>query len=245
MQIAVLSDLHLGEKDELDQFYRNIGAEEKLHHLLSYLEKNVDKIILLGDIFETLRGRKYSREDRLVKILKLYPKITQSILENKKYQLIQGNHDLVTGKLLGAKEMLNIRQDGVNMAFFHGHQIDPLVAGFWVKNFEKVGVWLGGWLERWGFDITKTGNIMSKVKSLNNQWNVGDFEKFSALMANEMNCDIVVTGHSHHPMKIEIESTLFLNSGTRVAGRQDLVIIDTASKQYDVHKKFNSSSQYY
>ena len=30
MQIAVLSDLHLGKKNKLDQFARNPGAEERL-----------------------------------------------------------------------------------------------------------------------------------------------------------------------------------------------------------------------
>ena len=56
MQIAVLSDLHLGRKDKLDQFYRNPGAEGKLENLFEYLESHVDKIILLGAVFETLRG---------------------------------------------------------------------------------------------------------------------------------------------------------------------------------------------
>ena len=48
MQIAVISDLHLGRKDKLDQFNRNQGAEARLYTLLRYLENHVDKIILLG-----------------------------------------------------------------------------------------------------------------------------------------------------------------------------------------------------
>ena len=69
MQIAVLSDLHLGEKDKIDQFHRHVGAEQKLYHLLNYLEGHVDKIILLGDIFETLRGRTMNTHKTLVSIL--------------------------------------------------------------------------------------------------------------------------------------------------------------------------------
>ena len=45
MQIAVISDLHLGRKDKLDQFNRNQGAEAQLYTLLRYLENHVDKII--------------------------------------------------------------------------------------------------------------------------------------------------------------------------------------------------------
>ena len=120
MQIAVLSDIHLGVKDELDQFYRNDGAEEQLNYLLNYLENQVDKIVLLGDIFETLRGRKYSKQKRLIKVLEAYPVLTANIIENPKYELIQGNHDFITGKLLNAQESLIIDEDNVKMAFFHG-----------------------------------------------------------------------------------------------------------------------------
>jgi len=243
MQIAVLSDIHLGVKDELDQFYRNDGAEEQLNYLLSYLENQVDKIVLLGDIFETLRGRQYSKQKRLVKILEAYPVLTANIIENPKYELIQGNHDFITGKLLNAQESLILNEDNVKMAFFHGHQVDGIVEDFWTRNFEKIGVWLGGWCERFGLDITKSGNLRSKFKALNNEWKVGAFEKACATLGNSMGCDIVVTGHSHHPMKVEIDDTLFLNSGTRVAARQDLIIIDTNSKQYEVYKKFDPRSQ--
>ena len=65
MQIAVLSDLHLGKKNKLDQFARNPGAEERLYKLLNYLESQVDKIILLGDIFETMRRGFNSSEKEL------------------------------------------------------------------------------------------------------------------------------------------------------------------------------------
>jgi len=243
MQIAVISDLHLGRKDKLDQFYRNQGAEAQLHTLLKYLENNVDKIILLGDIFETLRGRTPNHTAELEMTLKHYPRIAKKILTNKKYVLIQGNHDACTGSLLGATEMLKIKDNGTSIAFFHGHQLDPIVGNFWNKNFEKIGVWFGGWLERMGMDITRKGNIASKIRAINNQWRAGGFEKLAASMASEMGADIVVTGHSHHPMKIEYADALFLNSGTRVCARQDMVLIDTTAHTYDVFKKFNASSQ--
>ena len=49
MQVAVISDLHLGRKNKLDQFNRNPGAEAQLYQLLKYLENHVDRIVLLGD----------------------------------------------------------------------------------------------------------------------------------------------------------------------------------------------------
>ena len=245
MQIAVISDLHLGKKDRLDQFNRNQGAEAQLYILLRYLENHVDKIVLLGDVFETLRSRTLNYESRLRAILKHYPKISNKLLNNNKYTLIQGNHDIITGKVLKAPEMLKIRDNGTSIVFFHGHQLDPVTGDFWVKNFERMGVWFGGWLERMGIDVTRKSNVSSKLKALNDQWKVGKFEKAAAALAPELGADIVVTGHSHHPMKVEFDEALFLNSGTRVCGRQDLVLIDTSAHTYDVHKTFNAESQNY
>ena len=244
MQIAVISDLHLGIKDKLDQFNRNPGAETQLHSLLAYLEGHVDKIILLGDVFETLRGKSLNKKKTLSSIIKAYPRIAEKITGNNKYLLVQGNHDKITGSVFGAMDLIKIKDGNSQIAFFHGHQLDPEVGTFWVKNFEATGCWLGGWLERFGIDITKSGNLRSKTKALESQWGVGAFEHAACKMGERLNCDVVVTGHSHHPMKVEIGNTLFLNSGARVAGRQDMVIIDTTAHQYDVYKKFNAESQH-
>jgi UDP-2,3-diacylglucosamine pyrophosphatase LpxH len=244
MQIAVLSDLHLGEKDKLDQFHRHVGAEQKLYHLLNYLEGHVDKIILLGDIFETLRGRTMNTRTTLVNILQTYPEFTNKILDNDKYELLQGNHDLITVDLLNAKENLIIKDRGQNMCFFHGHQLDPEVADFWTRNFEHFGVWAGGWFARMGLDWTRSMNEMSKQKALRHEWVAAKFEEKAAQLGRAAGCNIVVTGHSHHPMKVEYGDTLYLNSGTRVAARQDLIIIDTAATTYDIYKEFDSDSQH-
>ncbi len=243
VQIAVISDLHLGRKDKLDQFNRNPGAEAQLYQLLDYLETHVDKIVLLGDIFETLRSKTLNKTKELKTILQYYPKFANKISNGGKYVLVKGNHDLVTGAVLGASEYLTIKENNKNILFFHGHQLDSVVADFWTKNFENVGVWLGGWLERMGIDITKKANASSKFKSLNNLWKVGGFEIAATALGKKLNADIIVTGHSHHPMKVEIENHLFLNSGTRVGGRQDMIILDTNINDYEIYKKFDPSSQ--
>ena len=240
MQIAVLSDLHLGRKDKLDQFSRNPGAEQALYDLLFNLETSVDKIVLLGDIFETLRGRTLNVRKELEHILKMYPLITKKILEDDKYILISGNHDAVTTKALNAPDWIRLKDHGTSISFFHGHQFDPFVADFWTQNFETVGVWLGGGLERFGLDITRKGNLSSKLKALADQWKVGKFERLAAAMGEDLKSDLVVTGHSHHPMKVEFDNTLFLNSGTRVAGRQDMIILDTSNQEYEVYKQYQA-----
>ena len=236
MQIAVLSDLHLGRKNALDQFYRNPDAEHKLNSLLIRLEKSVDKIVLLGDIFETLRGKFPGQSSELKKILKSYPFIARRVMEDPRYFLIQGNHDLVTGKVLNARETLILKDGETSICFFHGHQVDPWYGSKLRTLVCNLGIWAGGRLEAAGMDITRGGNLKSKAKSKNNQWLPERFEELSVKFANKMGCDVAVTGHSHHPMKVEYDNGLFLNSGTWVAGREELVLIDTSAGLYEVHK---------
>ena len=167
----------------------------------------------------------------------------EKVLYNEKNVLVKGNHDLVTGEVLNAMEFLTIKENNTKIVFFHGHQLDPYVADFWTRNFEKVGVWGGGWLERLGVDITRGGNIRSRDKALNDKWKFGRFELPATLMGRKMGADVIVTGHSHHPMKVEVGDHLFLNSGSRVCGRQDMIILDTDAGEYEVYKQFDVSSQ--
>jgi predicted phosphodiesterase len=246
VQIAVLSDMHLGRKDGLDQFARNPGAESRLYNLLNYLEGHVDKIVLLGDIFEVYRSKWFGNwafERELDAVMHCYPQIALKILCDPQYELVQGNHDFPTKKLLRAREFYEIDADGKKLLFLHGHQFDAQTEDFWARHFEKFGCWAGGWLERMGMDLTAKMNLKSKIKSLNDEWSVSKFERLAAEFGKSRGADIVITGHSHHPMKAEIDGVLFMNSGTRVAGRQDLLLLDTATDSYEVHKKFNFSSQ--
>ena len=241
MQIAVLSDMHLGRKDGLDQFARNPGAESRLYNLLDYLEEHVDKIVLLGDIFDVYRTKLFGNwafERELKAIMHAYPQLSVKILCHPKYEIIQGNHDYPTKKVLRAREFYEVNADNKKLLFFHGHQLDPQTEGVWTRHFEKFGCWAGGWLERMGMDLTAKMNMKSKIKALNNEWPMSKFENLAAKLGEDRGADIVVTGHSHHPMKVEIGNVLFMNSGARVAGRQDMLLLDTSTDTYEVHKKF-------
>ena len=51
MKIAVISDLHLGRGDAADLFGHD---DAEFLRFLDFLEGNFERIVLLGDIFETL-----------------------------------------------------------------------------------------------------------------------------------------------------------------------------------------------
>ena len=51
MKVAVISDLHLGNGGPSDNFGHD---DAEFLKFLSYLERNFEKVVLLGDIYETL-----------------------------------------------------------------------------------------------------------------------------------------------------------------------------------------------
>lgn len=58
MEIAIISDLHIGSGDQTDRFGHD---DYEFLRFLDFLESNFSRIVLLGDVFETLTGRKYGQ----------------------------------------------------------------------------------------------------------------------------------------------------------------------------------------
>ena len=95
-------------------------------------------------------------------------------------------------------------------------------------------IWLGGWLERMGFGITSRIDGSPNSKVLVETPKPGRFEQAAVLMAKGVGADVVVTGHTHRAKRLEIGDHLYLNSGTCVSGRRELLLLDTAAKIFRV-----------
>jgi len=116
MQIAVLSDLHLGAKDPLDRFARVEDAERHLVDFMRELEGSVDRVVLCGDVFETLRGPLPGPSKRELDLaMAAYPEIARRVTEDPKYVLVQGNHDTIAGATMGAPEFHRERDHGLEL----------------------------------------------------------------------------------------------------------------------------------
>jgi UDP-2,3-diacylglucosamine pyrophosphatase LpxH len=232
MQIAVLSDLHLGRRNELDRFARTKRCvEPKFLALLRHLERHVDKIVLLGDIFETLKGpHPGSTRDELRGALESYPEIARRAVDDPRYQLVHGNHDVVAKDALGALEFFEVEDRDQRLVFFHGHQLDPLTRGRALLS--RAGCWLGGWLERVGVDVTPH-DAVARPDSTFSEYD-GYFERAAVALGASRGADIIVTGHTHRAMRAEHGERLFMNSGSCVAGRRELLLLDTARGRYEV-----------
>ncbi|MFO0725321.1 MAG: metallophosphoesterase family protein [Myxococcota bacterium] len=236
MQIAVLSDFHLGAKDHLDRFGRDREAESRVLKLFDELERSVDRIVLLGDIFETLRGRQLGRRGmhhELSSALTAYPSIARRALDHKKYQLVLGNHDAILDETHRVPELFRIEADKMKLLFFHGHQLDPIARG--EAPLSRFSVWLGGWLERIGLGITKVADkFEGKILRDGHGIDPGRFERGAVAMGEADGADVVITGHTHRAARAEISGTLYMNSGTCVGGRREMLLLDTGAKRFEV-----------
>jgi predicted phosphodiesterase len=231
MKLAVISDLHLGAGDLADGFGHDDG---EFLRFLTFLERNFERVILLGDIWETLQSRRLgSAREELALARAMHPELARRF-ERPRYSYVHGNHDLVAG-LLGVPDELALEADGVRLLFTHGHQNDDLMARRrWLS---ELGVWLGGWIRRVGLgafyrlcaklDEARGGLSLDGTRCAFQRWAVAE--------AARRDFDVVVTGHTHRAARTEHGSRLFLNSGSCSAGKLSFLSIDTRRGDYAVN----------
>src|SRR5512144_2826576 len=96
MQIAVISDLHLGPGDASDAF----GHQDAMFaRFLHQLENDFERIILLGDIWETLTSRRpYDAVEGLRRSRETHRAIAGRFA-SPQYVYVHGNHDLIASRI--------------------------------------------------------------------------------------------------------------------------------------------------
>jgi predicted phosphodiesterase len=228
MLVAVISDLHLGAGDRADAFEHE---DNEFLRFLDYLESHFERIVLLGDIWETLTAPKPGmQEAELLRAQAAHPEIHRRFLRSK-YRYVHGNHDLVAGPVMGAPDEYFLETDGLRLLFNHGHQGDGLCMG--ARPLSEFGVWLGGWLRRGGFH--RTYSSFASMEHLRSQKPESCAVRRWALShgANR-SADIVVTGHTHQATKAFAGARLFLNSGACAHGNISYLALDTRQHHYEV-----------
>ena len=233
MQVAVISDLHLGVGDRSD---RSGHRSDKFLNFLDFLEANFERIILLGDIWDpmTTPGRVNAREGlRLCR--EAHTALSDRFATKKPYTYVHGNHDFAAGALEGAPEHYTLEADGVRILFTHGHHHDVLVRHApWLADF---GVWLGGWLLRMRMSplYSFAERIDSARCGLSIHAKACSFQRWAVEHARHRRADVVVTGHTHLPLKRQHDDVLFLNSGSCTQGRFTFLSLDTKKSDYAVN----------
>jgi predicted phosphodiesterase len=232
VNIAVISDLHLGSEDGVDSFGH---VDREFLRFLDYLEQNFERIVLLGDIWETLTPRcPFSARRGLREARERHSDIARRF-ERPGYTYIHGNHDLVAAQVDAAPEQWSLDVDGKRLLFMHGHRHDRLINV--ARHIVELGVFIGGWIRRAGWHrlyqyLDQLDQQRSAV-SLDAQ--SCSFQAWAMNVAARAQADIVVTGHTHVPVSTEHGRRLYMNSGSCSRGRYTYLALDTRRDVYGVH----------
>ncbi len=227
MRIATFGDLHLGHRPVLDKF---LGEEDRLLRLDDHLSRTHDRIILMGDIYQTDYGSyPGSRSDVLEAILKRYSRIVRRWSTAHHYSLF-GNHDLITQKLLGNLKQIRLLKDNWRIWLTHGHQFDPFIGDEGRLPFFVT--WMIGRLRRLGFCC-----LADFLEGRFYDWGQRFFkalEQAAIIALHHGKNDIIVMGHSHQMACLPIGQGVYVNSGACVPDSLRYVSIDTSSRVVEV-----------
>jgi predicted phosphodiesterase len=232
VNIAVISDLHLGSEDKVDSF-GHVDAE--FLRFLEFLESNFERIVLLGDIWETLTSRcPFNARRGLAEARRRHPDIARR-LTRPSYKYIHGNHDLIAGAVDRAPEQWALDVDGKRLLFMHGHPYDRLLR--MARHIAELGVWLGGWIRRAGWHglYQHLDRLDQKRAAVSLDAERCTFQAWAVDVASRERADIVVTGHTHVAVATEHGSRLYMNSGSCSRGRYTYLALDTRRDVYGVH----------
>lgn len=232
MKLAVISDLHLGAADAADGFGHR---DRDFLRFLAFLEANFERVVLLGDIWETLTTRRFGNPKHgLLVARRAHPRIAQRLLQPQ-YVYVHGNHDMVAGHSDAAPALLTLQANGTRILFTHGHHHDWLVRR--ARWLSESAVWLGGWLRRLG--LGSMYHAFDRLDTLRNRHHVpaeaSSFQRWAVRLARQRGAEVVVTGHTHIAARQEHGDRLFLNSGSCARGKFSFLSLDTRAGAYAVH----------
>jgi predicted phosphodiesterase len=230
MEIAVISDLHLGAGDKSDLFGHD---DAEFVRYLQFLERNFEKIVLLGDVWETLTTpMPFTPRQALLACQEKHREIAKRF-EGKQYVYVHGNHDIIA-RQLGVPGEYALEADGVRLHFMHGHVHDLLIRrARWAS---EIAVCLGAWLRRLGM-----GSIYKVFEHLDHWLTSAEldperctFQRWAIQWAKHREADVIVTGHTHLAASAPHGARLFMNSGSCSHGETNFLAIDTRRANYRV-----------
>jgi predicted phosphodiesterase len=230
VKIAVISDLHLGTFGKTDLF----GHDDfEFLRFLDFLESNFERVVLLGDVWETLTGPWPGALRELASARDCHREIAARF-RRPIYTYVYGNHDWIARRECTPEEVL-LESDGVRVLFTHGHQNEWLIER--ARLVAEFGVWIGAWIRRAGLDALYLA--LRRVDEIRQGRHCEDanleFQLWALRAAEVQGADVVVTGHTHIAARDEHGSRLFMNSGSCSEGETTFLSLDTRSGRYAIH----------
>lgn len=234
MKIAALSDFHIGARGYTDEFHHD---EATFDEFLAGLEATHERIVLVGDIYQTehdlLLGRKAAAR-QLARAQARMPRLAAR-MRGPAYVYVHGNHDAVSRHVLGAHELLRLEADGFVALFIHGHQFDPVFRRAYTA--ARAATWLTGRMRRVGLrplaQWFEGRDIAIKHKRFGHA--AGPYAAAARALLREHAADVVVMGHTHVPHLHALPEGRVVNTGSCSRRKFMHVSIDTAARTVEVH----------
>jgi predicted phosphodiesterase len=226
MRVAAISDLHIGVEAGRDGFGHAVRDFEAW---LGRLEGEHDRVVLVGDIFQSDHGVvPGSRAGQLHAARKRARALVRRF-EGAGYHYVHGNHDEIAHDELGTPSSVVLEDHGLRLGFTHGHAFDPValrapwladVGTYATGTLRRVG--LVGWA-RW-FEHRDVA-----IKHRRFGGDAGPYARGADALASHENLAVVVLGHTHAAELHRTTTAVYANSGTCSDGRRECVSIDTAA----------------
>jgi predicted phosphodiesterase len=232
MKYVIISDLHLGVKGNISN---NFHLDEKVFH--RYLERTVAEaqLILAGDVFELwedlleptgdgLPSLKERIQRRLTHIIDSWS-FGPMLIQHPNIHLVSGNHDsyLRYDQYFPQKrvdERLIFDEGPYHVLVAHGHQGDVFNRD---RSIFSCLVCCALQTKSTIEDLTDE-NLDQNIQSLSDCFSTNDTKitKYAFVVARECGFDVVVYGHTHHPLFVEKDQHYYINTGC-VADRLETI----------------------
>lgn len=192
----IISDLHLGASN---------CQVKKLYEFLDGIEDRCNRLILNGDVFDSMDFRRLNKDHW--KVLSLLRKVSDKI----EVVWVIGNHDgdaETIGNLLGIHvyDQFTFYSGQKKVLVLHGHQFDNFLTD------HPILTWIGDLIYNLLQKLDKKHQI-AKLAKRNSKHYLRNYVKVhqeAISLAKKLVCDIVCCGHTHNPYQVD----QYLNSGS-------------------------------
>ncbi|RME01787.1 MAG: hypothetical protein D6812_07410 [Deltaproteobacteria bacterium] len=213
LRIAAISDLHIGAYARTDAFGHE---EEDFLAFLDHLEATHDRIVLLGDIYQTDHALIPSRRGRRTHLSRARARTARLTerFSSGRYHYVHGNHDEIARETLGAKEVLVVSHKGRKAVFLHGHQFDPI----WqrTETLARSATWFSGSLRMLGLSAVAARLEWHDVALKHRRFGgaEGPYAEGARSLLERYEAHFIVLGHTHVPFHYTLPEGEILNTGT-------------------------------
>lgn len=245
MKIAIISDLHIKQKDQSSDFFL---SDDEFYNFLINLVENHEKVLIDGDLFELWQGKwptTKSIVEEFENTVEAYKKSINYIFNNSKISIIVGNHDVYLLQRSNLPKRILNYWHHENIHVVHGvydlfNQKLPKVA--------RVMSWMAGIGERvFGseFDEGLDEALQNSIfKPFSNRKQI---KESIEIIKENPDIDIVINGHTHYrdyrEFYVNGQLCKYINTGRFNGRKMDVTVIDTETDeivQNNIIKKFKT-----